>query len=260
MLPDLVLPDLWPLLLAASFFAGTVDAVGGGGGLIQLPALLGLFPTAAIPTLFGTNKVASIFGTAAAAVHFVRRVRMPWLVVVPATLAAFVGSFSGAFFASALPRRVMLPLVIVLMVAAALHTFLKKDFGHLTTREPTPADRPAAAALGGGIGFYDGIFGPGTGSFLIFGFVRLFGLDLVRANAATKIVNATTNLAAILFFAWHGAVMWPVALLMAAANFLGGQLGARIALRFGAKLLRKVFLIAVTALIVKLLVDLVRSW
>ena len=120
--------------------------------------------------------------------------------------------------------------------------------------------RSAAAALGGGVGFYDGIFGPGTGSFLIFGFVRLFGLDLVRANAATKIVNATTNIAAILWFLWNGAVMWPVAILMAGCNFLGGQLGARIALRFGTKFLRRVFLVAVVALIVKLVIDLVRSW
>ena len=255
-----MLPDLWPVLAVASFFAGTVDAVGGGGGLIQVPALLSLFPGASIPVLFGTNKIASVFGTLAAAVHFVRRVKMPWIIVVPATAAAFVGSFSGAIFASALPRRVMLPLVILLMIGAAVYTFLKKDFGHVATREPTAADRPAAAALGGGVGFYDGIFGPGTGSFLIFGFVRLFGLDLVRANAATKIVNATTNIAAILWFLWNGAVMWPVAILMASCNFLGGQLGARIALRFGTKFLRRVFLVAVVALIVKLVIDLVRSW
>ncbi len=248
-------PDQWPLLLGASFFAGMVDAVGGGGGLIQVPALLALFPTTSIPALFGTNKVASVVGTAAAALHFVRRVRMPWLIVIPATIAAFVGSFSGAIFASSLPRRVMLPLVIVLMIGAALYTFLKKDFGSVATREPVAADRPKAAAMGGGIGFYDGIFGPGTGSFLIFGFVRLFGLDMVRANAATKIVNATTNIAAILFFAASGAVMWPVALAMAAANFLGAQVGARVALRYGSKFLRKVFLIAVVALIVKLVID-----
>lgn len=252
-----MLPDFWPLLLAASFFAGMVDAVGGGGGLIQIPALLTLFPAAPIATLFGTNKIASVVGTAAAAVHFVRRVRMPWLIVVPATVAAFVGSFSGAFFASSLPRRVMMPLVIALMIGAALYTFLKKDFGHVATREPTREDRPKAAMLGGGVGFYDGIFGPGTGSFLIFGFVRLFGLDLVTANACTKIVNATTNVAAILFFAAHGAVMWPIALAMAAANFLGAQVGARVALRFGSKFLRKVFLFAVVALIVKLVADFV---
>ncbi|NLH80145.1 MAG: TSUP family transporter [Phyllobacteriaceae bacterium] len=254
-----MLPDFWPLLLAASFFAGMVDAVGGGGGLIQVPALLSLFPAAPIATLFGTNKVASVVGTAAAALHFVRRVRMPWLIVVPATIAAFVGSFGGAIFASALPRRIMLPLVIALMIGAALYTFLKKDFGHLATREPVAADRPKAAMLGGGVGFYDGIFGPGTGSFLIFGFVRLFGLDMVRANAATKIVNATTNVAAILFFAFHGAVMWPLALTMAAANFCGAQVGARVALRFGSKFLRKVFLVAVVVLIVKLVIDFLRG-
>lgn len=254
-----MLPEFWPFLLSAAFFAGMVDAVGGGGGLIQVPALLGLFPTTPIAVLFGTNKVASVAGTASAAAHFVRRVKMPWVIVVPATIAAFVGSFSGAVFASSLPRRVMLPLVIVLMIGAALYTFLKKDFGHVATRTPTEADRPGAAMLGGGVGFYDGIFGPGTGSFLIFGFVRLFGLDLVTANACTKIVNATTNIAAILFFAWNDAVMWPLALMMAAANFTGAQVGARVALRWGSRFLRRVFLVAVVALIVKLVFDFVQT-
>jgi uncharacterized protein len=153
----------------------------------------------------------------------------------------------------------MLPLVILLMIGAAIYTFFKKDFGHLATREPTPADRPRAALLGGSLGFYDGIFGPGTGSFLIFGFVRWFGLDLVRANAATKIVNATTNIGAITFFLAHGAVMWPTAIFMAVCNFAGGQLGARLALRFGSAFLRKVFLVAVVALIVKLVFDFVQT-
>lgn len=250
-----MLPDSWPLLAAAAFFAGVVDAVGGGGGLIQVPVLLALFPGASIPALFGTNKVSSVFGTAAAAWHFVRRVPMPWLIVLPATVAAFAGSFGGAVFASALPRRVMLPLVIVLMIGSAIYTFLKKDFGHTAQREPTRADRPRAGLMGAVIGFYDGVFGPGTGSFLIFGFVRFFGLDLVRANAATKIVNGTTNTAAILWFAVHGAVMWPVGLMMAVCNLAGGQIGARIALRFGTRFLRRVFLIAVVVLIAKLIVD-----
>ncbi|TBW40891.1 sulfite exporter TauE/SafE family protein [Siculibacillus lacustris] len=252
-----MLPDQWPLLALAAFFAGTVDAVVGGGGLIQVPALLTIFPGAAIPVLFGTNKVASIVGTGAAALHFVRRVKLPWAIVVPATIAALVGAFVGAACASALPRRWMVPLVIALLVTTAVHTFLRKEFGRLETRGPVPADRPRGAVLGGLLGFYDGIFGPGTGSFLIFGFVRFFGFDLVRANAATKIVNTATNFAALAFFIAHGAVMWPVALMMAACNLLGAQLGARIAIRWGSVFLRRAFLVVVVSLIAKLMWDFV---
>ena len=149
-----MLPDFWPFLLFAAFFAGMVDAVGGGGGLIQVPALLGLFPTTPIATLFVGYQVASVVGTLAAAFHFVRRVRIPWLIVVPATAAAFVGSFSGAFFASSLPRRVMLPLVIVLMIGAALSTFLKQDFGHTATRVPDgpPKTMSSGGSAGGSAG------------------------------------------------------------------------------------------------------------
>lgn len=252
-----MLPDTWPLLTAAAFFAGVIDAVGGGGGLIQVPALLGLMPGTPIPALLGTNKMSSIVGTASAVVHFVRRVRIPWVIAVPATIAAFAGAVAGAMFASALPRRVMMPLVVVMLIGAAIYTFLKKDFGHVAGAAPTPADRPRAAALGAGAGFYDGIFGPGTGSILIFGFVRLFRLDLVSANAVTKVVNVTTNFSALAWFAANGAVLWPLGLTMAAANLVGAQVGARVALRWGSRFLRKVFLVAVVCLVVKLVYDMV---
>lgn len=250
-----VLPEHWPLLAVAAFFAGTVDAVVGGGGLIQVPALLTIFPAAPIPMLFGTNKISSIVGTIAAAFHFVRRVPIPWLVVIPATIGALAGAMLGAACASLLPRRWMMPLVIALLIATALHTFLKKSFGQAGGRAPAPGDRVRGGALGTALGFYDGIFGPGTGSFLIFGFVRLFGWDLVTANAATKIVNAATNFGALLFFMPTGSVMWPVAVMMAVCNLAGAQVGARIAVRWGSGFLRRAFLVVVIALIVKLTWD-----
>jgi uncharacterized membrane protein YfcA len=248
-------PDHWPLLAAAAFFAGTVDAVVGGGGLIQLPALLTLFPGAAIPTLFGTNKIASIVGTVSAALHFIRRIRIPWDVVGPAVAAALIGSFTGAACASMLPRRLMMPLVIGLLVLTAIHTFLKKEFGRIEGRPPVPADRARGGVLGGVLGFYDGIFGPGAGSFMIFGFVRFFGHDLVRANASTKIVNSATNFGALTYFLADGSVMWPVALMMAACNLLGAQVGARVAIRWGTVFLRRAFLTVVVVLIAKLIHD-----
>ncbi|MEN9903967.1 MAG: hypothetical protein RLZZ555_532 [Pseudomonadota bacterium] len=244
---------LW--LAAAAFFAGLVDAVVGGGGLIQLPALLSQFPQVAIPTLFGTNKLASIVGTSSALWRYARRITIPWAVVLPATLAALLGAWLGAAFTAWLPREAMRPLVLVLLIAVAVYTFWRKDLGHAETRALLPADRWRAALLGLVIGFYDGFFGPGTGSFLIFGFVRLFGMDFIRASASAKVINAATNLSAIAFFASHGPLMWGVAALMAVFNLAGAQVGTAIALRRGAGFVRVAFLLVVALLIAKLAWD-----
>ena len=237
---------------AVAFFAGMVDAVVGGGGLIQIPALLSHFPQVAIPTLFGTNKLSSIAGTGAALWRYARAVAIPWKVVLPAALAALIGAWLGAAVVAWLPREAMRPLVLVLMLAVAIHTFRRKDFGHAVTRELLPADRWKAAAFGGVIGFYDGFFGPGTGSFLMFGFVRLFGMDFLQASASAKLVNVATNVSAIGFFASHGPLLWTVGLVMAACNLAGAHLGTWLALHRGAGFVRKAFLVVVTVLICKL--------
>jgi len=249
----------WPLLAGAAFFAGLVDAVVGGGGLIQIPVLLSQFPQTAIPTLFGTNKVSSIAGTGAALWRYARRVAIPWHVVLPATLAALLGAWLGAALVAWLPRDAMRPLVVVLMLAVAGYTFARKDLGQVQTRALVPADRWRGAALGLAIGLYDGFFGPGTGSFLIFGCVRLFGMDFLQASASAKVVNAATNLAAIAYFAGHGPLLWELGLLMAACNLAGAQLGAVLALRRGTGFVRQAFLLVVAVLIVKLGWDIVRS-
>ncbi|KAB2922103.1 MAG: sulfite exporter TauE/SafE family protein, partial [Dechloromonas sp.] len=169
----------WTILAPAAFFAGMVDAVVGGGGLIQIPVLLAQFPQTSIPTLFGTNKLSSIAGTGAALWRYARSVRIPWLVVLPATVAALLGAWGGAALVAWLPRETMRPLVVVMMIAVALYTFLRKDLGQQVTRVLDGTDRWRGALFGLVIGAYDGFFGPGTGSFLIFGFVRLFGMDFV---------------------------------------------------------------------------------
>ncbi len=242
----------WALLGGAAFAAGLVDAVVGGGGLIQVPVLLEHFSQTSIPTLFGTNKVSSIAGTSSAMVRYGRAVRIPWRVVLPATLTALAGSWSGAALASLLPRAWMQPLVLALMILVAVYTFMKKDFGHAETRPLRPSDRWRAMVLGLAIGCYDGFFGPGTGSFLMFAFVRLFGMDFLRATASAKVINATTNLAAIAFFASHGPVLWPVGIGMALCNMLGGHTGARLALRHGTAFVRRAFILIVVVLIAKL--------
>lgn len=242
----------WYLLASAAFFAGMVDAVVGGGGLIQIPVLLSQFSQTAIPTLFGTNKLSSIAGTSASLWRYARAVRIPWMIVLPAALAALVGAWFGAAVVAWLPREAMRPLVLVLMLAVAVYTFWKKDFGHVETRALTPADRWRGVALGLVIGFYDGFFGPGTGSFLIFGFVRLFGMDFLRASASAKVINAATNLSAIAFFASHVPLLWTVGLVMAVCNLAGAHVGTWLALHRGAGFVRQAFLVVVTVLIAKL--------
>ncbi|RJG03641.1 sulfite exporter TauE/SafE family protein [Noviherbaspirillum sedimenti] len=245
----------WYILAPAAFFAGMVDAVVGGGGLIQIPVLLAQFPQTAIPALFGTNKVSSIAGTGAALWRYARSVRIPWAVVLPATVAALIGAWGGAALVAWIPRQTMQPMIVVLMVAVGLYTFLKKDLGQQVTRVLHGGDRWKGALFGFVIGAYDGFFGPGTGSFLIFGFVRLFGMDFVQGSASAKVINFATNLSAIAFFASHGPILWKVGLIMAACNLAGAYLGTHLAIRHGAGLIRKAFLGVVAILVIKQLVE-----
>ncbi|NTV69263.1 MAG: sulfite exporter TauE/SafE family protein [Azonexaceae bacterium] len=245
----------WFILAPAAFFAGMVDAVVGGGGLIQIPVLLSAFPQTGIPTLFGTNKVSSIAGTGASLWRYARAVRIPWRLVLPATAAALLGAWLGAAVVAWIPREAMRPLVVVMMLAVAIYTFLRKSLGQEETHEPRPGDLWRGALFGLLIGFYDGFFGPGTGSFLIFGFVRLFGMDFIRASASAKVVNFATNVSAIGFFASHGPILWAVGLTMAACNLAGAYVGTHLALKHGAGFIRKAFLGVVSVLIVKQLIE-----
>jgi len=251
---SMFLDPTWLVLLLAATFAGFVDAVAGGGGLIQVPALFAGLPREAPATLLGTNKIASIFGTLNAARRYAREVRMPWAVVLPAALSAFLFSYAGAAVVAWLPREVMRPLVLVLLIAVALYTLMKPDFGTVAqvARMPQHRLRWAAIAVGAMLGFYDGIFGPGTGSFMIFAFVRLFGMDFLHASASAKIVNAATNAGAILLFAPQGHVLWILGLGMALCNIAGAQLGARLAIRHGSGFVRSVFLVMTSLLILKM--------
>lgn len=248
------------LLGAAALFAGFVDAVAGGGGLVQLPALFAVLPDTPAATLFGTNKGASIWGTATAATQYLRRVRLPRALLAAALPAALLGAWLGARTVSVLPAAAIRPAVLVLLVAVALYTFRRRELG--TRHAPRLAGGTAlvaGAATGFGMGFYDGIFGPGTGAFLIFIFVRLFGFDFLHASATAKLVNLATNAAALGFFVGHGHILWQIALLMAVCNVSGAVLGSRVALRYGAPFVRRVFLAVVCVLIAKLALDLVAA-
>lgn len=244
------------VLALAAFVAGFIDAVVGGGGLIQIPALFTALPKELPATLFGTNKFASVFGTANAAWRYARRVEMPWRTTLPAAFAAFVCSYLGAMAVAWLPRDLLRPLILVLLLGAAAYTFWRKDFG--TLHRPQHAGHREliyALIVGGAIGFYDGFFGPGTGSFLIFLFIRFFGFDFLHASAAAKVVNVATNLAALSFFVPNGYLLPLLAVAMAVFNVSGSVVGTHLALRHGSGFVRRMFLIVVSALIIKFAYD-----
>ena len=246
----------WLFLLPAAFLAGLVDAVVGGGGLIQIPSLFAAYPQALPATVFGTNKMSSICGTLAATARYLKQVRVPWRLAIFAAVSAFVFSFFGAMSVALLPKAWARPLVLVLLVAVATYTFLRKDFGAEDRGLAYGrAHLAGALLLGAGIGFYDGFFGPGTGSFLLFLFVRFFGLDFLRATSAAKIVNLSTNAAALLYFGPTGHVLWMLALSMALCNVAGAQAGSRLAIRHGSGFVRKLFLGVVVVLITKFAAD-----
>ncbi len=236
----------------ASLFAGFVDAIVGGGGLILVPALFSVFPTAAPATLFGTNKGAAVWGTAWATAQFAKKVSMRWSALLPAALAALAGSAAGAWavtLVSADGLRRALPFVLL---AVLVYTLARKDMGrHHTPRFSGRAEALVASALGLVIGFYDGFFGPGTGSFFVFLFVRLLGYDFLNASASAKLLNTATNTSALVLFAFTGHVWWHIAVVMAVANVVGSLLGTRLALKHGAGFVRVVFIAVVSALILK---------
>jgi uncharacterized membrane protein YfcA len=244
--------SLLVVLSCGALFAGLIDSMVGGGGLVQIPALFTALPREVPATLFGTNKIASVFGTANAAWRYARRVSMPWGTTLPAAIAAFCFSYLGAMAVAWAPREMLRPLILFMLVGSAAYTFWRKDFG-IVHRPQHAGWRELIYALlvGGAIGFYDGFFGPGTGSFLIFLFIRFFGFDFLHASAASKVVNVATNLAAISFFVPNGYVLPLVAALMAAFNVIGSVIGTHLALRHGSALVRKVFLVVVCSLIVK---------
>lgn len=242
----------WFIVITASLFAGFVDAIVGGGGLILVPALFATFPNMVPATLLGTNKSASVWGTTFATWQFSRRVRMPWRAMLPAAAAGFAGSFVGAWLVTMVNPdflRKALPFVLVLIL---IYTLAKKDLG--TQHTPRWAGRNeilAASLIGLALGVYDGFFGPGTGSFLVFLLVRVLGYDFLHASAGAKLINVSTNVAAIALFASKGHVWWQLGLAMAVANVVGSLIGSRMALKHGSGFVRIAFILVVLALVLK---------
>ena len=244
------------LMGVAAVCAGWVDAVVGGGGLIQLPALLLGFPQASPVQILATNKLGSICGTSVSAVTYYRRVKPDLRTAIPLALLAFGGSLVGALIASHIPKSAFNPIILVVLIGVGAYTLLKPRLGHETDLRFS-GHRHLLAATGAGflIGMYDGALGPGTGSFLVFALVGLLGYAFLEASAQAKIANIATNLAALAIFIPSGTVMWKVGLLMGLGNLVGGYVGARTAVARGAGFVRVVFVIVVGGFIVKIGLD-----
>ena len=241
------------LLVLAGLAAGFVDAVVGGGGLIQLPAMLLAFPGAAPVQVLATNKLASICGTSVSSATFYRRVRPDPRTFLPLMLLALVGSALGALVASFLPREAFDPIVLVVLVLVGGYVLLSPQVGASSVLRFAGHRHTAAAMLTGlAIGFYDGAIGPGTGSFFVFTLVGLLGYNFLEASAKAKLANWATNLGALLVFLPQGAIMWKVGLLMGVANLLGGYLGARTAVARGSRFVRIFFIVVVAGFIVRI--------
>ena len=236
----------------ASLFAGFIDSIVGGGGLILIPAMFAMFPSAPPATLFGTNKGAAVWGTAWATLQFARRVQMVWSALLPAAAAALAGSALGAWTVTMVPPTGLRKALPVILLAVFLYTLVKKDMGRDHVRRfGGHTEALVASAIGLVIGFYDGFFGPGTGSFFVFLFVRVLGYDFLHASASAKLLNTATNLSALALFIAKGHIWWHFALAMAIANVIGSLLGTRLALKHGAGFVRVVFMVVVGALILK---------
>ncbi|AFU03250.1 TSUP family transporter [Nocardia brasiliensis] len=244
----------WAVLITAATAAGWVDAVVGGGGLIILPTLFLVAPNIAPQTALGTNKLAAVAGTAASVLTFARKVPMQWRVLVPAAGIAAVTAGTGAAAVSLIDRDLFIPIVMVVLVGVAVFVTLRPSIGvTLATHAPTRRKVILTIALAAGlVGFYDGLLGPGTGTFLIITFATLLGTEFVRAAAMAKVINCGSNVGALIFFGLTGHILFLLGAAMAVGNVAGAIVGSHMALRNGAKFVRVVLLVVVIAMVIRL--------
>ena len=253
--------EVLALLALAALFAGFVDAVVGGGGLVQLPALVIGLPGASPVQVLATNKLASICGTTVSSVTYYRRVKPHAGTFVPLMLLAFGGSVLGALLATQIPEEAFTPIVLTVLVVVGAYVLFKPDIGTVTKlRFSGHRHTLVAMAAGFLIGMYDGALGPGTGSFLVFSLVGLMGYSFLEASAKARMANWATNLAALVVFVPQDAVLWGTGLLMGVANLVGGYVGARTAVARGAGFVRVFFIVVVGAFVVRLGGEVLGLW
>ena len=245
------------IVCIAALAAGFIDAIVGGGGLIQTPVILLTYPQLPVASLLGTTKIPSFSGTAVSLYQYSKHVTIQWKVVLPVAAAAFVAAFAGSRLVSIISNATIKPVILFALIAVAIYTYSKKNFGQQEARE-MPLSRSLLRGVIGGllIGFYDGFVGPGTGSFLVLLFITLLGNDFMHASAHAKAVNLATNIASIIYFAASGHILYELAFPMAACNMAGGWLGSRLALLKGNAFIRIFFLVIVTCTILRFGYDL----
>jgi uncharacterized membrane protein YfcA len=247
----------WIMLLTAAFGAGFIDAVIGGGGLIQLPAVMFFIGEKELPVILGTNKVAGFAGTSIATIKYLFKTKILSTAVIPAILAAIPSAYLGAKAVNGIDKEILKPIIIFLFIAVAVYTFIKKDFGVAEPKKiSTKKQIIFSASTGLLLGFYDGFFGPGTGSFLMFVYIVLFGFNFLQASAHAKLVNCVTNLAALSVFVVEGNINYFVAIPVAVFNIFGSILGTNLAIKKGSEFIRVFFMVVVIAFIVKMSIDL----
>ncbi len=236
----------------ASLLAGFLDSIVGGGGLVLVPAMFATFPSSHPATLLGTNKGAAIWGTGMAAWQYSRRVELRWNVLMPAAALGFAGSMAGAWVVTLISPDFLRKLLPFILLAMLLYTLAKKQMGQVHAPRFTGRNEVLVAGfIGLTLGFYDGFFGPGTGSLFVFLMVRWLGYDFLNASASAKVMNCATNLAALILFTAKSHVWWHFVAVMAVANVAGSLLGTHLALKHGAGFIRAVFVLVVGALILK---------
>ncbi|MCX2575062.1 sulfite exporter TauE/SafE family protein [Pedobacter sandarakinus] len=255
-----MLNDLLLLCLAA-FSAGFIDAIVGGGGLLQTPATLLILPHYPVATLLGTTKIPSIAGTSLAAYRYAKKVKFNYKVLVACAIAAFFAALAGAFLVSKIDNSIIKPIILVVLVAVAIYTYFNKQFGiHQEKNHAVKKQVGLAGLFGLLIGFYDGLIGPGTGSFLMLAFIGILGFDFLGASAHAKIVNVATNLAAIIYFSLSGHILFQYAIPMAIFNLTGAYFGTRLALLKGNQFIRVFFLIVVFGTILRFAFDIIKAY
>jgi uncharacterized membrane protein YfcA len=239
-------------LIILSFIAGFIDAVVGGGGLIQIPALLISLPNTPLPAIFGTNKISALAGTSISALQYSKRIKFNYTLLITISICAGLASFLGAKVVSFIHINTLKPVILVVLILIVIYTFLKKDLGSVQTKNLS-FDKQLIYGLLIGIivGFYDGFFGPGTGSFFVLGFVVILGFEFIQASAYSKIINCMTNISALIVFIKQGNYLLELAIIMSACNITGNVIGTRLALKKGNTFVRTIFLLIVSLMILR---------
>lgn len=240
------------LLCIAAFFAGFVDAIVGGGGLIQTPVAMILLPNLAVSSIIGSLKIPAFSGTSFAARQYLKKVNMNWKLLSIMAAVAFASAFLGSNLLTKVHNDFMKPLLLVVLTLIAIYTFTKKDFGiHQAKGHTLKRQLFLSIIMSICLGFYDGFIGPGTGSFLVLGFVSVLGFDFLHASANAKMVNLATNFGSICLFVLKGKIIWAIAIPMAICNAIGGFVGAKLAIKKGNGFIRVFFLIVVIGTLIR---------